>query len=72
METNDKAAISSTGRTALVVANHFEQKRNDIAAYMTQQGYNVGTARQRKMTGGDGFAHGYAAGSRVQLRKEVQ
>lgn len=72
METDDRIAHSSTGRTALVVANHFEQKRQDIAAYMKDQGYNVGQARTRKMTGGDGFAHGYAAGSRVQLRKEVQ
>jgi hypothetical protein len=69
MQRNEQAA-SSTGSTALVVRGHFEKLAAEVEDVM--KGMQLRAARPRVIRHGSGSAAGYAAGDRVQLRKEIR
>lgn len=76
MRTKDDVAQKTTGSTALVVLNHFEQDARDIQVWMEQQGYKFKTrsAKARKaikQEGAMGMHEGRKAGDRIGLDPQV-
>lgn len=71
LETSDKIAQESVGHNALVVAHHFQVKRDEIELYLKGTGMNIRTSRMRGPKSGTGTSAGYQAGNAVRLRQSV-
>lgn len=76
MRTKDEVAQKTTGSTALVVLNHFEQDARDIQVWMEQQGYKFKTRKSAarkaiKTEGMIGRHEGYRAGDKIGIDPQV-
>lgn len=73
MSTQDDVAQASTGSTALVVANHYQQEMKAIEAWMEENGFEVKTSKATgpSIRSNEGAAAGAAAGRSIGLDQQV-